>query len=348
MRRRLIALGFLGLLVGLAAVSLAYRQGFFAPAAARMLPDAEGIVYLDLRSIRLASDFSAPAISHEPEYEEFLSATGFQFERDLDELAIAVHAPEPTVDGANVVMQRRYSEIFVGRYDRTRLNHYLHKIAADVERYRDSEILVIPFEGRTVRVSLLNDNMVVASNAGDPGVIRGIMDRQARSVLAWRAPWFLRLHYRDVRFGSPLWAILQLKTPGSVKPALPLPGGLFFSLPQDSVTVASVRYTGKVELRVEAFTNNAQDAERLNSSASSFLQLFHALESSGETRGPDPDVKAFFSSLQVNLDGDRVALTATLTPGFVKKLVSDNAAPTATPPVPTAPETPSKKSKTSK
>ena len=34
-----------------------------------------------------------PPVSHDPEYEKFIQETGFQFERDLDEAAFAIHYP---------------------------------------------------------------------------------------------------------------------------------------------------------------------------------------------------------------------------------------------------------------
>src|SRR3984957_14834749 len=78
-----------------AAVTLAVQLRKHAPPeAARLLPGADAFFYLNLRAARRAnSGKDLPAVSHDPEYERFISNTGFQFERDLDEAAFAVHYP---------------------------------------------------------------------------------------------------------------------------------------------------------------------------------------------------------------------------------------------------------------
>jgi hypothetical protein len=332
MKPRLLLLAALALVLLLGAAGVAYWEGFFAPQAARLLPDTEGTIYIDLRHIRLASDFSPPPASHEPEYADFLQQTGFQFERDLDEVAVAMHAPEPTLTPSTLEFQRRFTEVFVGRFDRERLRRYLRSLATEVERYRDSEIFVIPFEGRTVRAVLLSGTMVAASNTSDPAVIRQLIDRQQRSVLSLRIPWMLRTHYRHVPWGSTAWAILELKGPWGTERELPLPGGLGFAMPANSVTVASLRYTGSLGLRVEGFTRNEKDAERLYASVANFLQLFRALEGVTGVKGPDADVKALFASLRVEREDRRVILTADLPSGFLKKLLTEP--PASAPPPP--------------
>ena len=42
--------------------------------------------------------------------------------------------------------------MLIGAFDSTKLTHYLHKLATDVERYRDIDVFLIPHEGRKVRV----------------------------------------------------------------------------------------------------------------------------------------------------------------------------------------------------
>ena len=64
------------------------------PEAARLLPSADAFVYVNLQWMRRASlAGQLPPVSHDPDYEQFIQATGFQFERDLDETAFAVHYP---------------------------------------------------------------------------------------------------------------------------------------------------------------------------------------------------------------------------------------------------------------
>ncbi len=79
-----------------AAVTLAVQLRKHAPPEpARLLPGADAFVYFDLSWMRrVNAGKELPAVSHDPEYERFIRETGFQFERDLDEAAFAVHYPQ--------------------------------------------------------------------------------------------------------------------------------------------------------------------------------------------------------------------------------------------------------------
>ncbi|MGB8768409.1 MAG: hypothetical protein WCC92_02255, partial [Candidatus Korobacteraceae bacterium] len=56
-----------------------------APDAVRLLPDADAILYINLEPIRLFTDLGKhPVKDRDPQYEDFVRQTGFEFERDLD------------------------------------------------------------------------------------------------------------------------------------------------------------------------------------------------------------------------------------------------------------------------
>ena len=314
----------LAVLVFIAAVAAAiYLRGQAAPEAARLLPECDAVLYVDLKPLRTFS-FSNKPIIHEPEYEEFVRDTGFAFERDLDEAAIAVHAPEPAGDPQHPELkERRFSQVLVGTFDSTRVTHYLHKLATDVERYRDTDVFLIPHEGRKVRVAILTTDMVAVSNTADAANIKGMIDRFRQIALPFRGPELVREHYRHVPLGASAWAVLRLTNPDGQSVTLPLPNGIGFALPKDTVTVASLRYFGSIQFKAEAFTASEADAKHLTDSATNFLQLFHSIEVSTDPSGPDKDVKQFFDSIKVEQAGTRSVLTADLPVGFIKKLVSD-------------------------
>jgi hypothetical protein len=54
-----------------------------------------------------------------------------------------------------------------------------------------------------------------------------------------------------------------------------------------------------------------------------FLSVFHTAESSLTNQGTDADVKAFFESLKVEQQKDRAVLTATVPPGFIRKVLTE-------------------------
>lgn len=325
MRRRRIWIAAGVLIFALLLAGAIYLRKIAAPETARLLPEAEGVLYVNLAPFRLVSDFggSPITISRDSEYEAFVQGTGFQWERDLDEMAIAVHPAELTQTPFGVRPQRRFSEIFKARFDAGRLNHYLHKLASSVEKYRNFDVFSIPYEGRIVRVSILSVNLVAASNANDPAIIRGMIDRHLKIALPFGGPRLVSDYYRHVPLGSTAWAILSLPSAEGRSTTLPLPNGVEFQLPAGAVTVASLRYVGAIQFRAESFTANEADAKQLADSLTNFLQLFRAVETNVQPSGPDPDVKAFFDSLKVEQQESRAVLTAELPQGFIRKALTE-------------------------
>src|SRR6202034_2148010 len=61
------------------------------PEAARLLPEADGMVYINLRPLRAATHFDQHPVTHSPEYQHFIDATRIEFERNVDEAAFALH-----------------------------------------------------------------------------------------------------------------------------------------------------------------------------------------------------------------------------------------------------------------
>jgi hypothetical protein len=346
-RRRLpIPLAVLLIVAAVAVIVTLRKQA--PPEPARLLPGADGFFYINLEWIRRFNATSQlPPVSRDPEYQKFVEETGFQFERDLDKAAFAIHYPESWGNGtAGPTTEPRFSEIFVGTIDSVRLNAYLKKLSASVEDYRGFEIYNIPSEGRTVRVVLLSYDSVAVSNHPDPGVIRGILDRSRKLASPFGGPKLLRSFYRKVPLASLSFAILR------VTPAMSSLGGVgnwSFLFPKPAVAVISARYLRALHLRAEAFTDSEDDARGVTEKTSAFLNIFHATEVSVGTHGTDVDVKAFFDSLKVEQSGARAILTATVPPGFVQKVLteapSDNSPPTSTP---APPQTKARSSKSKK
>lgn len=326
-------------LVAVAVALVVVLRKHAPPEAARLLPGADGFIYINLRAIRRAN-FGAqlPAVSREPEYEQFIQATGFQFERDLDEAAFAIHYP------ANQPRETRFSEVFVGKIQGGRIRDYLHSISASVENYRSTDIYSIPLQGRTLRLAILGVDTVAASNHGDPQVIHGIVDRSRKLASPFGGPALLRKYYkyvpitsRYVPFAGLAWAIFRIDPEADKAASGPLGLSLLFTQP--AVVVASLYDRRGVQFRAEAFTANDTEAKAVSEKLSTFLAVFHAAESSTSNKASDPDVKQFFDSLKVEQNGVRALLTASVPTGFIRKALAEP--PQALPPSP--PATPEKK-----
>jgi hypothetical protein len=328
--RRIFPTAMAVVVVG-AAVTLAVQLRKHAPPEpARLLPGADGFFYLDLGKARKANaGKDLPAVSHDPEYERFIHETGFQFERDLDEAAFAVHYPAswPGGGGGGAARESRFSEVLVGKFQGERLTGYLRRMARSVDNYHSVDIFTIPVEGRLLRVAVLSADSVAASNHDDPAVIQGMIDRSRRLASPFGGPALLRQYFKHVQLASLVWAIAR------VDPSAPDAPEWNTLLPKPATVVVSGADLNPLHLRVdavhlraEAFTQNPEDARAIADKVSVFVALTHTAETSVGTHGTDPDVKAFFDSLKVNQEGDRAVMTAAMPLGFLRKMVSGSSA----------------------
>lgn len=314
-----------------AAVTLAVQLRKAAPPEpARLLPGADAFVYADFGWARKAnggkplfSNSDAP-VTHDPEYEQFIQETGFDFERDLDAAAFAIHYPQSWPGGGTggSAPEPRFSEVFTGRFDESKCLAYLRRTAKTVENYNSVDIFTIPLYGRSFRVAILSVDTVAASNHDDPAVIRGIVDRSRRLASPFGGPALLRKYYKRVQLASPVWLVARME------PSAPGFESWASIFPKTADLVISASYNplhlplraGVLHLRAEASTGSADDARAITDKANIFLTMFRSAEVSVGSAGTDADVKAVFESLQVRQEGSRAVLSAVLPGGVFRKL----------------------------
>lgn len=297
------------------------------PEPARLLPAADAFLYANFGWVRKISTSPLPAVSHDPEYERFIQETGFEFERDLDAVAFAVHYPARWHGGGTggAAAEPRFSEVFVGRFNGERLGAYLKQTAHSVENYNSVDIYTIPLEGRSFRVAILSVDSVAASNHDDPVVIKGMVDRSRRLASPFGGPAFLRRYYKHVQLASPVWMVAH------VDPSSSESGGWsdFLSHPADVVISASYNplhlpfRAGALHVRAEAWAGSDEDARNITDKMNVFLSMFHSAEASVGSPAADADVEALFDSLQVRQEDSRAVLYATLPTSVFRKLVEN-------------------------
>ncbi len=313
-----------------AAVAVAFwleRRG--PPEPARLLPPAEAYFYVNVRPLRAASVFrKLPEVKLDPEYQEFVRQTGIQPGRDLDQAAFAIHTARASA------AETRYSEVFVGRYDAHRLRSYMEQAKATREEYRGVEVFAIPLPGRTLRVAMLGPERVSVSNAG-PEAIHWIIDRAKEFSLRLRGPDLLRDYHRHIPWGSVAWLIARLAPTGGEPRSITLPGGFQLPTPAGTVLVASLRYTGTIDFKAEAFTPSEADAQRLSDQLGAYAALVRTLQAGTQTGPVETELKALLESLHVETQGERVTLTLSVPSALLEKIFA--VAPTMTAP-PTRPE----------
>ena len=299
------------------------------PEAARLLPGADAFLYANFGWVRKASTGkSLFPVTHDPEYERFIQETGFDYERDLEAIAFAAHYPEKWPGGGTggSAIEPRFSEVFVGKFDRDRCAAYMKKMAQAVENYQSVDIYTIPISGRTFRIAMLGVDMVAASNHDDPAVIRGIVDRSRRLASPFGGPALLRRYYKHVQLASPVWIVAH------VDPSSPAFEGWssIFAKPADLVVSASYNplhlplRSGVLHLRAEAWAGSGEDAHIIAEKLNTFLSMFHSAETSVGTAGSDADVKSVFEGLQVRQEGTKAVVYATLPTTFFRKLVDSS------------------------
>src|SRR5208283_628348 len=210
------------------------------PEAARLLPESDGILYINLAPIRALAHFNhLPPPERVPDYQQFVDATGIDWEKDVDQAAIALHRmSDPNGPNGPVA----YSIVLVGKITGKRFNAWLDAHAASRESYAGRTIYNIPSEGRTVRVAQIGYDMVAVSNTPTPEQIHSMLDRHATAAWPFAGSSLLRQHYHEVPMlplPSLAWGVGHIELPFTEKGTINIFG---FSLPlvTDSTFIASV------------------------------------------------------------------------------------------------------------
>ncbi|MBT9332561.1 hypothetical protein [Paracidobacterium acidisoli] len=311
-----------------------YLRRIAPPEAARLLPESEGIVYLNLRPLRARTHFEQHPVAHSPDYQRFIDATGIVFERDIDEAAFALHRM-PNPKGPNGAVA--FSEVFVGHFDGRRLMKWLSSAAASQETYAGHTIYSIPSDSRTVRVAVIGYDIVAASNAPTAEQIHSMLDRYRTAALPFSGSSLLAEHYSDVPLLSFAWGIGQIALPLSDNGGVSVLG-MRLPLAADSTFIASLSWVGRIHLRIEDIAPSDAAAAGAAQALQAILSFVRAADSTATGSLGDPDVRAMLASAQIVHRKNRAVLTATLPADLIGKLISNPQQPD----LPTAQDTTTK------
>lgn len=319
MRRRTWMSLVIALAILAALVLAVFLRKKAPPEAARLLPEADAIVYFDLRPLRALAHLDKLPVQHSSAYGAFTQATGIQLERDLEEAAFAAHRMADP-NGPNGAVA--YSEVFVGRFDAARLAGWLAAQSQGTEVYADHEVYRIPHQGRNVRVTILGYDMVAVSNAPTPEQVHSIIDRYRSAALPFSGPTLLARFYPQVPLLAQVWGIGKIGLPfGNGRDlrffGVPLP------LPADTTFIASVRYLGTLHLRVEEIATTEASAQASAQVANLTLQMLRS--GLDDNTPPDPSLanwRTFLDSATIQRKGDRTVLQASLPVGLLEDLLS--------------------------
>ena len=309
-RSKFLAIAAVLLLLAGVFALLAYQRIIRPPSTAFLLPEGDLLLYANLRPLHLLHLGKPGDAQVSPDYREFIQETGFQFERDLDEIVVSQRSPGED--------NSESSAIFVGRFDRQKLIRYLEQVARATEQYADKTIYSIAHQGRTVRVAILGPSTVAVTNTTAPDALRGIIDKSRNPALAGKGPFLLENYQSRIPLLSMAWIIYRAPAkPGAAQ----LPGGAGFDFLVNTVTVGSLRYTGSLQVKAEIFAKDEAAAGEIAENATSFLSLYRGISTSVQPKGTDKDVKAALDSIQIQQQGNAAIVTATIPAGFLQKVV---------------------------
>lgn len=301
--------------VGLALIALlaglVFLRAKAPPEAARLLPESDAIVYINLRPLRTITHWDEPGNLVAPhrsrDLQQFIDATGIDPERDLDSAAFALHRTSDPLGPNGPVA---YSEVFIGHFDGGRLRSYLARLSHGTETYAGHEIFLLPVEGRTLRITQLGYDTVAASNTPAAEQIHSMVDRSNAAAL-WRpGSSLLASRFHEVPLLALAWGIGRIGLPFGQDGHLSVMG-FQLPVPVDTELVASVRYSGSLHLRVEEIAPDALAAQHTTDAVNGILGIVRGVASEVHPDTPrESAMRDLLSSLRTGQHGDRAELTA--------------------------------------
>jgi hypothetical protein len=316
-----------GLLVVAAFSFYAYQKWSSRKTASReellalMPTDASAILFIDVREMRAAPFFAAlsawaPQPQADPDYAKFVRETGFDYERDLNRVAIAFER------------QGQASTFFAiadGRFDRSKIASYAAK-AGSVSKSGPREVFSVPLAGSSQEIFFLflrNDRLVLT----DAPHLTAKLDakRSGPDSAEWNAR-FLRLS------GSPAFAVLRQDSAGIQALTSQAPGG--FRSPQLSslldqlqwATIAAKPDNDRLRVILEGECATEATARQLSDLLNGVAILAQAgLNDPNTRRQLDPEAREAYLELLKSADIARldraetksVRLVLDLTPKFL-------------------------------
>jgi hypothetical protein len=333
------------LAAGATAVFLHLRPSGEVPAVELIenLPaQASSLVYVDLAALRQSGLLArlkslAPDAQKEPEYAQFVSDTGFDFERDLDRLAVAIITRGDT---------RTFYAAAEGRFDAGKIRALALRSGKQQSR-GGQEIFTLPVSGSPVPVSFsfLRNDCILLTGGGEPDSL--VRSRAPDPSAAERNERALRLA------GSPVFGMLHPDAAALRELSQRIPGGLrseqLTALAENIrwVTFAARPDGERTQIVLEAEALSDQAAAQIAGLSENLLLLARtALEFSGGREHLAPADRAAFLDLlrnaevtQVNRgETQAVRLVLSAGPSVIQALL-------ASPPHP-MPESPQVKGKT--
>jgi len=287
---------------------------------ALMPPEADAVVFADFSELRttpfLAKLYAwAPKPQADPEYEQFLKDTGFDYERDLSRIAVAFEKGGSDSD---------FFAVADGKFDKSKISGMAMKSGTRL-KIGAREIFSVPVSGSTKKIpfTFLRSDRIALTNEAD--LARSLAPKKGEADAGdWRAR-FERLS------GSPIFAVIRQNAAGAalVERA---PGG--FRSPQLSslleqlqwITVAAKPENDRLRVIAEGECTSEATTRQLADTLNGIVLLADAGLNDAKIRQQlDPALRAAYLELLKSADVSKidrgetksVRLTFEITPAFL-------------------------------
>ena len=296
----------------------------------RYLPPGSTIaIQLDLAGLRKNSlvrrvlDGQKP-LQLEPEYAEFVRATGFDFERDLDSVSLGISGQE----GARVV-----HAVLQGRFDRQKVERYSRQHGQETSAHLGHSInLFTGPSGRPFGLAFLAPGRLAFSNAPNQWPIRKMLE-----LAEQRAP-DLEDRLQELRVlehisaGTQVWVAVDLERVGQWR----MPAGVGSS--QTSLSIELLRGSrmgllavriGKqqVDFHMVAECDSGEGAQEVARSLLGLRALLVALAAREEGSGLGAEVASALKRISIAVEKNAAVVRWRLEAAWLERLLREASSP---------------------
>lgn len=149
------------------------------PELARLLPDGQILFYANLQPLRQAGLLNDAHFAHAADYAAFIQDSGFDFERDVDALALSMQGIPPGPHQSLLLLQGRFHPQFFS---------YLQRQNGTPELLRKHRLYRMAGRDGPLQVLILDAHRIAVTNATDHAVLRALLDRTGHWWQPWRSP----------------------------------------------------------------------------------------------------------------------------------------------------------------
>lgn len=271
------------------------------PSIVRQLPPGQTLVYINYAPVRaLARRQVQSAIQPAPSYAAFVRQSGFDFERDLDAMALALDGNPLAPDDATAILEGRFGPAFTT---------YLQAHALEHKRLNGLDAYVFPGWARPqqpLTVVQLDGNELLVTNAADAAAVIAHARRWwAAAPPLWRAGnnWRMLTGYLDSD-------TLQLEARRQLDGAAAPWRGM------ERIAARLKAGSGGVRLDADAQTNSTEAAEAAQTWVRNQLHTLRPMLAEEPGR---PTLRALLDRLESGAQGRRVWLRLRLDPATLSE-----------------------------